>query len=72
MIDDVKSKQRLPHMASVNQHGFNDLSSLLSTYLEHFLDYPHSLIVKYLGLYSVKVPGEGVVRTTNFHLDTAN
>ncbi|KAJ8299992.1 hypothetical protein KUTeg_021511 [Tegillarca granosa] len=32
--------------------------SFLSEYLEHFQTYPHSLIVKFLGLYSVEILGK--------------
>ncbi|KAJ8299996.1 hypothetical protein KUTeg_021515 [Tegillarca granosa] len=32
--------------------------SFLSEYLEHFQTYPHSLIVKFLGLYSVEIHGK--------------
>ncbi|XP_071096291.1 phosphatidylinositol 4-phosphate 5-kinase-like protein 1 [Haliotis cracherodii] len=32
--------------------------STLGDYLQHFLKFPHSLIVKYLGLYSIQMPGE--------------
>ncbi|KAL5012428.1 hypothetical protein ScPMuIL_010979 [Solemya velum] len=32
--------------------------SILGDYLQHFQTYPHSLIVKYLGLYSIKMPAE--------------
>ncbi|KAK6195324.1 hypothetical protein SNE40_000781 [Patella caerulea] len=31
--------------------------SILGDYLNHFLTYPHSLIVKFLGLYSINLPG---------------
>ncbi|XP_041367931.1 phosphatidylinositol 4-phosphate 5-kinase-like protein 1 [Gigantopelta aegis] len=30
----------------------------IGDYLHHFLTYPHSLIVKFLGLYSITMPGE--------------
>ncbi|KAL8567053.1 hypothetical protein ACOMHN_027482 [Nucella lapillus] len=34
------------------------LLSILGNYLNHFLLYPHSLLVKYLGCYSIKLPGK--------------
>ncbi|ELT92359.1 hypothetical protein CAPTEDRAFT_100089, partial [Capitella teleta] len=34
------------------------LRDLLGRYLQHFLKYPHSLVVKYLGLYSLAKPGK--------------
>ncbi|XP_076454568.1 phosphatidylinositol 4-phosphate 5-kinase-like protein 1 [Babylonia areolata] len=34
------------------------LLSILRDYLKHFLSYPHSLLVKYVGCYSVKLPGK--------------
>ncbi len=30
-------------------------------YLNHFLNFPHSLLVKFLGLYSIKISSEAMV-----------
>ncbi|PVD22413.1 hypothetical protein C0Q70_18225 [Pomacea canaliculata] len=32
--------------------------SILGDYLQHFVSYPHTLLVKYVGCYSVKMPGK--------------
>ncbi|XP_060071907.1 phosphatidylinositol 4-phosphate 5-kinase-like protein 1 [Ylistrum balloti] len=40
------------------EHSVQYFLSLLGEYLEHFQLYPHSLIVKFLGLYSIQIEGE--------------
>ncbi|XP_013081382.2 phosphatidylinositol 4-phosphate 5-kinase-like protein 1 isoform X1 [Biomphalaria glabrata] len=32
--------------------------SILRNYLQHFISYPHSLLVKYVGCYAIKFPGK--------------
>ncbi|XP_070175622.1 phosphatidylinositol 4-phosphate 5-kinase-like protein 1 [Littorina saxatilis] len=41
-----------------NKRDVMFLLSILEEYLQHFLSYPHSLLVKYLGCYSVQFAGK--------------
>ena len=48
-------------------HFFPPLSFYNRKYLGHFLSYPHSLLVKYVGCYSIKFTGKQKVRQTHTH-----
>eukprot|EP00918_Siedleckia_nematoides_P069578 GHVU01151720.1.p1 GENE.GHVU01151720.1~~GHVU01151720.1.p1 ORF type:complete len:429 (-),score=32.71 GHVU01151720.1:719-1984(-) len=58
-LDFFMTNDRQYFLKTDKLYCINLLRRILGRYLAHFLQFPHSLIVKYLGLYSVNIPGQG-------------